>query len=79
MAGRANTAINVFGFIGMFSGQWGIGLVLDLWPPTERGYAAEGYAWALGMAWAVQLAGLAWMWSGRALLGGRAGLSTPSA
>jgi predicted MFS family arabinose efflux permease len=69
MAGRANTAINVFGFIGMFSGQWGIGLVLDLWPPTARGYAAEGYAWALGMAWAVQLAGLAWMWSGRALLG----------
>jgi predicted MFS family arabinose efflux permease len=71
MAGRANTAINVFGFIGMFSGQWGIGLVLDLWPPTERGYAAEGYAWALGMAWAVQLAGLAWMWSGRELLAPR--------
>jgi predicted MFS family arabinose efflux permease len=71
MAGRANTAINVFGFIGMFGGQWGIGLVLDLWPPTERGYAAEGYAWALGMAWAVQLAGLAWMWSGRALLAPR--------
>ena len=42
MAGRANTAINVFGFIGMFIGQWGIGLVLDLWPPTERGYAARG-------------------------------------
>jgi predicted MFS family arabinose efflux permease len=72
MAGRANTAINVFGFIGMFSGQWSIGLVLDLWPPTERGYAAEGYAWALGMAWAVQLAGLAWMWSGRELLAPRA-------
>ena len=68
MAGRANTAINVFGFIGMFSGQWGIGLVLDRWPPTAHGYAAEGYAWALGMAWAVQLAGLAWMWSGRMLL-----------
>jgi len=68
MAGRANTAINVFGFVGMFSGQWSIGLVLDLWPATTRGYAAEGYAWALGMAWAVQLAGLAWMWSGRALL-----------
>jgi predicted MFS family arabinose efflux permease len=80
MAGRANTAINVFGFVGMFSGQWGIGLVLDLWPATARGYAPEGYAWALGMAWAVQLAGLAWMWSGRALLANRAvGLSTPGA
>jgi predicted MFS family arabinose efflux permease len=68
MAGRASTAINVFGFVGMFSGQWGIGLVLDLWPPSASGYAAEAYPWALGMTWAVQLAGLAWLWSGRALL-----------
>jgi len=72
MAGRANTAINVFGFIGMFAGQWGIGLVLDLWPQTARGYAAEAYSWALGMTWAVQLGGLAWLWSGRALLDERA-------
>jgi predicted MFS family arabinose efflux permease len=84
MAGRANTAINVFGFVGMFSGQWGIGLVLDLWPATgsgiNAGYAPEGYAWGLGMAWAVQLAGLAWMWSGRALLTSRpAELSTRAA
>jgi predicted MFS family arabinose efflux permease len=72
MAGRANTAINVFGFIGMFAGQWGIGLVLDLWPQAARGYAPEAYAWALGMTWVVQLAGLAWLWSGRALLDERA-------
>ena len=67
MAGRANTAINVFGFVGMFGGQWGIGLVLDLWPQTASGYAPEAYPWALGMAWVVQLAGLAWLWNGRAL------------
>jgi predicted MFS family arabinose efflux permease len=71
MAGRANTAINVFGFVGMFTGQWGIGLVLDLWPPSASGYAAEAYPWALGMTWAVQLAGLAWLWSGRAFLARR--------
>jgi predicted MFS family arabinose efflux permease len=65
ISGRANTAINLFGFIGMFLGQWGIGLVLDLWPATNGGYASEGYPWALGMAWAVQLAGLAWLWRGR--------------
>ena len=29
--------------------------------------AAEGYPWALGMAWAAQLAGLLWLWSGRGL------------
>jgi MFS family permease len=68
MAGRANTAINVFGFVGMFSGQWGIGLVLDLWPQSAQGYAPEAYPWALGMTLAVQLAGLAWLWSGRTLL-----------
>jgi hypothetical protein len=65
MAGRANTAINVFAFVGTFAGQWGIGLILDLWPHTAQGYAPEGYPWALGMTWAVQLAGLAWLWSGR--------------
>ena len=67
MAGRANTAINVFGFAGMFSGQWGIGLVLDLWPAGATGYAVEAYPWALGMVWAAQLAGLAWLWLGRGL------------
>ena len=69
MAGRVNTAVNVLGFVGMFSGQWAIGMVLDLWPPTAGGYAAEAYPWAFGMVWAVQLAGLAWLWSGRLLLG----------
>ncbi len=67
MSGRANTGINVFGFVGMFTGQWGIGLVLDLWPPSATGYAAEAYPWALGMVWAAQLAGLAWLWQGRRL------------
>ncbi|HEV3008076.1 MAG TPA: MFS transporter [Burkholderiales bacterium] len=80
MAGRANTAINVFAFVGSFAGQWGIGLVLDRWPQTAQGYAPEAYTWALGAVWAVQLAGLAWLWRGRALLAERAtGLSTRGA
>jgi predicted MFS family arabinose efflux permease len=58
MAGRANTAINQLGFIGMFSGQWLFGLVLDQWPQTPSGYAPEAYPWALGLLWAIQLAGL---------------------
>ncbi len=58
MAGRANTAINQLGFIGMFSGQWLFGLVLDRWPQTPSGYAPEAYPWALGLLWAIQLAGL---------------------
>lgn len=68
MSGRANTGINVFGFSGMFLGQWGLGAVLDLWPQSASGYAPQAYTWALGLAWAIQFAGLAWLWTGRRLL-----------
>jgi predicted MFS family arabinose efflux permease len=72
MAGRVNTALNVFVFIGMFSGQWAVGWVLAFWPQTATGYAPEAYPWALGMLWAVQFAGLVWLWTGRRLLAVRA-------
>ena len=65
MAGRVNTAVNLIGFIGMFAGQWGVGLVLDLWPPTATGYDPRAYPYALGALWLVQAAGLVWLWSGR--------------
>ena len=52
----------------MFAGQWGIGLVLARWPQSSAGYAPEAYPWALGMVWAVQLAGLLWLLTGRELL-----------
>jgi MFS family permease len=68
MAGRANTAVNVVGFAGMFAGQWGIGLVLNRWPQSPAGYAPEAYPWALSMVWAVQLAGLLWLLTGWKLL-----------
>jgi predicted MFS family arabinose efflux permease len=67
MAGRVNSTLNVFVFVGMFSGQWAFGLVLNLWPQTPAGYSPEAYPWALGMLWLVQLAGIAWFWSGRNL------------
>jgi MFS family permease len=67
MVGRVNTALNVFVFAGMFSGQWAVGLLLNLWPQTASGYAPQAYPWALGMLWLVQFAGLAWLWSGRRL------------
>jgi predicted MFS family arabinose efflux permease len=65
MAGRVNTALNVFVFIGMFSGQWAVGIVLNQWPQTPDGYAPEAYPWALGTLWTIQFAGLVWLWSGR--------------
>jgi predicted MFS family arabinose efflux permease len=68
MVGRVNTALNVFVFVGMFSGQAAVGLILSLWPPTASGYAPAAYPWALGMLWLTQFAGLAWLWAGRARL-----------
>ena len=65
MAGRVNTALNVFVFIGMFSGQWAVGIVLNQWPQTPDGYAPEAYPWALGILWLIQFAGLVWLWTGR--------------
>ncbi len=65
MAGRVNTALNTFTFVGVFLGQWGSGAILNLWPPTAAGYDPRGYFYALGTLWLVQAAGLAWLWSGR--------------
>jgi predicted MFS family arabinose efflux permease len=67
MAGRVNTTLNTFAFLGMFLGQFCTGLVLNHWPQTAAGYAAEAYGWALGMLWLVQFIGLVWFWSGRRL------------
>ena len=68
LAGRVNTTLNTFIFIGMFVAQWAVGLVLERWPRTNGGYPPEAYSWALGTLWALQLAGLAWFWNGRRLL-----------
>ena len=43
MAGRVNTALNTFTFLGIFLGQWGTGVVLGLWPQTAAGYDPRGY------------------------------------
>jgi predicted MFS family arabinose efflux permease len=68
MAGRVNTTLNTFTFLGIFVGQWGTGVILNLWPPTATGYDPRGYSYALGALWLIQLFGLAWLWRGRALI-----------
>jgi predicted MFS family arabinose efflux permease len=65
MAGRVNTALNTFTFMGIFLGQWATGAVLNRFPPTSTGYDPRGYAWALSALALVQAAGLAWLWLGR--------------
>jgi len=65
MAGRVNTALNTFTFIGVFVGQWISGAIINLWPATATGYDPRAYLYAFGALWLVQAAGLAWLWSGR--------------
>ena len=65
MAGRVNTALNTFTFMGVFIGQWASGAILSLWPPTATGYQPVAYFYAFGALLLVQAAGLAWLWSGR--------------
>jgi predicted MFS family arabinose efflux permease len=67
MAGRVNTALNTFTFLGVFIGQWASGAIINLWPPTPGGYDPHAYFYAFGALWLVQAAGLAWLWSGRRL------------
>ena len=38
MAGRVNTTLNTFTFLGIFVGQWGTGVILNLWPQSAAGY-----------------------------------------
>ena len=61
LAGRANTALNLLVFIAAFTAQWGIGSVIELWPPNATGgYAPPGYRAAFGIMLAFQ--GLTFLW-----------------
>jgi len=65
MAGRVNTALNTFTFMGIFLGQWATGAVLNRFPPTATGYDPRGYGYAFAALALIQAAGLAWLWLGR--------------
>ncbi len=60
-AGRVSTSSNLVVFSVIFAGQWAIGKVVDLWPRTEAGYAADGYTWAFGAMFILQVLALAWL------------------
>jgi MFS family permease len=64
-AGRVTTSSNFVVFAVIFAGQWGIGKVVDLWPRTASGYAPNGYTWAFGAMFILQVAGLAWLFLSR--------------
>jgi MFS family permease len=60
-AGRVTTSCNLVTFFVIFAGQWAMGKVVDLWPRTQTGYAPDGYTWAFGLLFILQIAALAWL------------------
>jgi MFS family permease len=65
-AGRVSTSSNLVVFSVIFAGQWAIGKIVDQWPRTANGYSPDGYTWAFGALFILQLAGLAWLLLSRA-------------
>jgi len=60
-AGRVSTSVNLLAFIMIFVGQWAMGKVVELWPSTATGYARDGYTWAFGTLFILQLVALVWI------------------
>ena len=65
LAGRVVTAINLLVFVGAFVFQWGVGEVIDLWPPIEGGYAPAAYRVAMSVLLALELLSLGWFFAAR--------------
>jgi len=62
LSGRVTTSMNFLMFSAVFAAQWGIGVVLDLWPRTAAGgYAPAGYSAAFATCAALQVIALGWL------------------
>jgi predicted MFS family arabinose efflux permease len=69
LAGRVATAINLLMLVLVFTVQYAIGGILDLWPRTASdGWDAAGYAWAMALTATLQVLALLWAWRAPALL-----------
>lgn len=65
LAGRVNTGLNLLVFIVAFTAQWGIGVVIDLWPATRTGYAIPGYQAGFGLMLLLQVTAMVWFFMAR--------------
>ena len=62
LAGRVNTGMNLLVFVAGFGFQWGIGIVIDLFPVAETGgYLPQAYSAGFGAVLALEIIALIWM------------------
>lgn len=62
LAGRVNTSINLLVFVASFLFQWGVGVVIGLWPVTASGgYEPAAYQAGFGAVLAVQVIAMLWL------------------
>lgn len=61
LSGRVSTALNVLVFAFVFVFQAGIGMVIDQYPPTETGFAAEGYGVAYTIILGLEILAFLWL------------------
>jgi len=63
LSGRANTTLNLLVFFAAFTAQWGIGVIIGLWPETASGgYAVAGYRASFLVIISFQLLAAGWFW-----------------
>ena len=60
LSGRVSTMLNFLVFFGAFFLQWGIGVIIQLWPTDGIGYDPESYKVAIWLLFLFQLIGLIW-------------------
>lgn len=61
LAGRVVTALNLPVFVIAFAGQWGTGLIINLWPvAADGGYHPQGYQVGFGLLLGLQVIALFW-------------------
>jgi len=61
LTGRANTALNLMVFLAAFSGQWLVGVIIDLWPTLPGGgYDPRGYQAGFGLLAVAQVLAVGW-------------------
>ncbi len=61
LTGRANTSLNLLVFAASFAAQWGLGVIINLWPAVpDGGYAPPAYQAGFGLMAALQVLGILW-------------------